>query len=91
MTKISFPEAALITASLPCLVLSYFICLIMTVTLSFFQFLMLLYCVLIYPLLWLVGYFYPRFTPKNPAQMVLLWLRSIPIIWRSVFKLMYEP
>ena len=47
MTKISFPEAALITASLPCLVLSYFICLIMTVTLSFFQFLMLLYCVLI--------------------------------------------
>ncbi|MFV2030290.1 hypothetical protein [Neisseria sp. S1] len=91
MSKLNFPETVLLAASLPCIVFSYFICLIMTAVLSCCQLLMVLYCVLIYPLLWLVGCFYPRYKPKKTAQMVLLWLRSIPIIWHSVFKLMYEP
>ena len=89
--KLNFPETVLLAAALPCFVFSYFICLITTAVFSFWQLLMVLYCVLIYPLLWLVGCFYPRYKPKTPAQMVLMWLRSIPIIWRSVFKLVYEP
>lgn len=89
--KLNFPETVLVMAYLPCIVFSYFICLIITVTLSCWQLLMVLYCVLFYPLLWLVGYFYPRYEPKKIAQMVLWWLRSIPIVWNSVSKLIYEP
>ena len=89
--KLNFPETVLVMAVLPCYVFSHFICLIITVTLSCWQLLVVLYSIPIYPLLWLVDYFYPRYEPKTPAQMVLMWLRSIPIIWRSVFKLVYEP
>ena len=89
--KLNFPETVFVMASLPCIVFGHFICLIITVTLSCWKLLMVLYSVLIYPLLWPVGYFYPRYKPKKIAQMVLWWLRSIPIIWHSVFKLMYEP
>ena len=89
--KLNFLETVLMMVSLPCFVLSYFICLIITVTLSCWQLLRVLYGVLIYPLVWLVGYFYPQYKPNKIVQMVLWWLRSIPIIWRSVLKLICEP
>ena len=89
--KLNFLETVFVMASLPFVVFNYFICMIVTVTLSCCQLLMVLYIVLIYPLLWLVGYFYPRHKPNKIVHMVLWWLRSIPIIWHSVFKLIYEP